>query len=160
MSLTSSTSVQEPVRHTIDQLALNMGFGGMRPVAANPPNLSPTSFTSSSSLINATNSGSPSPLTPTSSQLKFEPVDDISLNTEFSNETDTGVKERFITKIDPVDMTAKPAVINVPQDPVRRAAVLLAGPKFELKVNKLPVDKLTVNTDTIYSVAVSIIITT
>ena len=157
-SLASSGSAAHTAapRHTIDQLALNMGFGGLRPVAPNPPSLSASSLSSSASLVNSTNPVHQPLLTTQSSQLKFEPVDSISLNTEFSNETDTDLKERVITKIDPADMTAKPATVSVPKDPVKRAAMLLAGPKFQLNSSVIPTDKLTLNNDTIYSVAVSI----
>jgi hypothetical protein len=161
-SVASSSGVSStgPPRYTIDQLALNMGFGGIRPAAVNPPNLSPTPtpISSSTSLVNTTNAFSNTLLTKSSSELKFEPVDSISLNTEFSNETDVETKERIITKIDPDDMTAKSTVVNVSKDPARRAAVLLAGPKFQLNYNEMPTDKLTINTDTIFPVAVSIII--
>ncbi|CAF1547785.1 unnamed protein product [Adineta ricciae] len=51
-------------------------------------------------------------------------------------------------------MVAEPAVVAVPKDPVRRAAMLLAGPKFQLNYKELPTEKLPINTDMIYSVAI------
>ena len=41
-------------------------------------------------------------------------------------------RERVITQIDPEEMVAESVVVTVPKDPVRRAAMLLAGTKFEL----------------------------
>ncbi len=152
-------SYPTPPRHTIDQLALNMGFGGIRPNISNPPSLSNTTPTSSSSsLINSSNPVFQPVITPTNSQQRFEFNDDISLNTEISNDTENDAKERVITKVDPVEMTAKPTVVTVPKDPARRSAMLLAGPKFQLNSNIIPKEKLEINTDIIYSVAVSLII--
>ena len=143
-----------------------MGFGGIRPGLANPPNvstttasnLSNTTTSSSSSLVTSANPTFQPVLTPSYSEQTFGSTDNISLNREVSNETDDGVKERVITKIDPVEMLATPTVVTVPKDPVRRAAMLLAGPKFQLNTNEIPKDKLSINSDTIYTVAVSLII--
>lgn len=157
ISSTTSTTNSVPVRHTIDQLALNMGFGGIKPtLSTTSSNLSPTgSIPSSASLINSGNLTFQPVTTPTSSIPKFEFNDNISLNTDISNDTENEVKERVITKIDPIDMTAKSTVVTVPKDSVRRAAMLLAGPKFQLNYNEIPKEKLAINTDTIYSTAVS-----
>jgi hypothetical protein len=159
-SLASSNagSYTGPARHTIDQLALNMGFGGIKPSINNPPNLTSTTSTSTSNSMPLINSNSPvfqPVITPSDSQQKFEFTDNISLDKEISNDTENDTKERIITKVDPVDMTAKPAVVTVLKDPVRRAAMLLAGPKFQLNYNEIPQEKLQINSDTIYSVAVS-----
>jgi len=129
-----------------------MGFGGMKPSLSNPPSSSPTSSTS---LTNSSNPIFQPLITPTNSQQKFEFNDDTSLNTEISNDTENDVQERIITKVDPIEMTAKPAVVTVPKDPARRAAMLLSGAKFQLNFNEIPKEKLQINSDTIYSVAVS-----
>jgi len=160
-SVPSTTSLASsnagPPRHTIDQLALNMGFGGIRPNLSNPPSLSNTTPTSSSSsLINSSNLVFQPVITPTNSEQKFEFNDDISLNTEISNDTENDAKERLITKVDPVEMTAKSTVVTVPKDPARRAAMLLAGPKFQLNSNEISKEKIPINTDKLYSIAVSV----
>jgi hypothetical protein len=167
-SLVSSGSVSNtgPPHHGIEQLALNMGFGGIRPNLANPSsssiatisNLSTTTPSSSTSLVNSANPVSQLELTSSSSQQALDLTDDVSFNREISNETEDDVKKHVITKIDPVEMVATPSVITVSKDPVRRAAVLLAGPKFQLNYNEIPKDKLTINSNTLYSVAVSLII--
>lgn len=164
-SLASSASIPAPgPRHTIDQLALNMGFGGLKPTAVNPnnvPTIHPSKASTSSLASSAsTPSTASSPvfqpvITPTSSQQQFEFNDDISLNREISTASSANdLKERTITKVDPLEMTAKPAVVTVPNDPERRAALLLSGPKFQLKSEVIPTDKLKLDNDTIYTVAV------
>ena len=65
------------------------------------------------------------------------------------------MRERTITKVDPDEMTAKPAVVSVPNDPERRAALLLSGPKFQLNYNEIPTNKLPIDNNTIYPVAVN-----
>lgn len=167
-SLISSGSAlhAEPSRHSIDQLAINMGFGGIRPTLVNPSTVSTTTTSSLSTTTTAnstslTNSANPvfQPVsTPSLSEHTFDLTDNISLNREVSNESEDGVKERIITKIDPVEMVAKPAVVTVPKDIVQRSAMLLSGPKFQLNTNEIPKEKITINTDTICPVAVSLII--
>ncbi len=151
-------SYPTPPRHTIDQLALNMGFGGIRPNISNQASLSTATTSSTASLINSADLVFQPVITPSNSEQKFEFNDNISSNTEFSIDTETEMKERVITKVDPIDMTAKPTVVTVPKDPARRTAVLLSGPKFQLNSNIIPKEKLEINTDIIYSVAVSLII--
>ncbi|CAF0984973.1 unnamed protein product [Rotaria sordida] len=151
-SIASSSGVliPDPPRHSIDQLALNMGFGGIRPSAINPSNASTSSISSSTSLVNS----SPQQLR-TSSNLEqeFETIDDISLNQETSSEQDDTVKQRVIIKVDPVEMTAKPTVVTVPTDRARRSAILLSGPKFRLNFHEIPKENLPISTDTIFSSA-------
>lgn len=162
-----STTNSIPItRHGIDQLAINMGFGGMKPSLANPTNAAPliaskssssslaSSISNTSSLLNSSNPMFQPIITPTSSQQQFEFNDNISLNREYSTSTLNDIKERTITKVDPDDMTAKPAVVSVPNDPERRAALLLSGPKFQLKYDEIPMNKLPIDNDTIYSVAI------
>jgi len=167
-SLASSGSVSNtgPTHHGIEQLALNMGFGGIRANLANPSssssatisNLSTTKLSNSTTLVNSANPVSQLELTSSSSQQTLDLTTDVSFNKEVSNETEDDVQERVVTKIDPVEMTATPSVITESKDPVRRAAILLAGPKFRLNYNEIPKGKLTINSDTLYSVAVSLII--
>ncbi|CAF0730233.1 unnamed protein product [Adineta steineri] len=143
-----------PPRHTIDQLALNMGFGGIRPLAANPSILSTsTTHASSASLVNSANPVFQPTLTPTSLKT-FDLSDNISLNKETFNETEDNVKERNITKIDPVEMVAEPTVVTVSKDPVRRAATLLAGPKFRVNCSEDIKKKVIIDNNTIYTVAI------
>jgi hypothetical protein len=132
-SLASSSSATHlsPSRHTIEQLALNMGFGGIK------TNL--ISSSSSSSLLNSTSSHL---------QQKLESIQDVSTPVEDS-------QKRLITKIDPIEMTAKPTVIVVPQDTAKRSAMLLAGPKFRLNSKEVQKTKLTINSKTIYTISVS-----
>jgi hypothetical protein len=133
-----------------------MGFGGIKTSLTNPPSSSPIPSTATStSLTNSSNLSFQPLITPTNSQQKFEFNDDLSLNRDISNDTENDVQERVITKVDPIEMTAKPVVITVPKDPARRAAMLLAGPKFQLNYNEIPKEKLQINSDTIYLVAVS-----
>ncbi|CAF1480526.1 unnamed protein product [Rotaria sp. Silwood1] len=147
-----SVSYPEPRRHSIDELALNMGFGGIKPSVINPSS-SPTSSTlSSTPLINS----SVSPQTViTSSNLKqeSESTGDISLNQEISSEKNDSIKERVIMKVDPIEMTEKPTVVTVPKDGTRRSAILLSGSKFRLNVNEIPKEKLPISRDTIFTSA-------
>lgn len=160
-SLGSGSHAPAPVvHHGIEQLAINMGFGGVKPSIAHPSSLSSIPTTTStqssvSSLDNSSNFVFQPVSTPSSSEVHFELNDQSSLYRGISHDTETEVQERVITKIDAEDLTAKPTVIAVPKDPTRRAAMLLAGPKFELNSSKIPLEKLPINTDIIYSVAVS-----
>jgi len=148
-----------PQRHGIDQLALNMGFGGIKPSVVHPSSSSSISTTPSSrSLKNSSNPLSQPKITPTNSQVKFELNDDISINRGISNDTENDVTEHVVTKIDVDDMTAKPSIVTVPKDPARRAAVLLAGPKFQFNSNEIQKEKFQINTDIIYIVGVSLLI--
>ncbi|UJR29961.1 hypothetical protein I4U23_017508 [Adineta vaga] len=150
----ASTTSSIPQRHTIDQLALNMGFGGIKPNISNPSNISTTSTSSPSPLINTANPIFQPVLTPSSSVQTFNSSDKLSLHREDSNETEDELKERTITKIDPEEMLAKPTVVTVQKDPVRRAATLLAGPKFRLNTNELPKENVPISIDAFYSVAI------
>lgn len=137
-----------------------MGFGGIKPSLAHPPSLSSVPTTAS---INSNRSSSGSfsnPVfqsvdTPSPSEVHFELNDGTPLYRSNLNETENEVQERTVTKIDAEELTAKPTVVAVPKDPLRRTAMLLAGPKFQLNSTKLPQEKLQINTDIIYSVAVS-----
>ncbi|CAF1381544.1 unnamed protein product [Adineta ricciae] len=153
VSTTSTSASAAPVRHGIDQLAINMGFGGRRSSIVNSANVS-TGSTTSSLVTDTSNPVFLPTLTPSNSVQTFNSSDNISLDREIFNETKDEIKERTITKIDPVEMVAEPAVVAVPKDPVRRAAMLLAGPKFQLNYKELPKEKLPINTDMIYSVAI------
>jgi len=157
-SLASASSVSQvvPARHTIDQLALNMGFGGIRPAPVNPPTLPTVSTGSSASLVNTANPIFQPVSSPTSSVRSLDLMDTVSLNKQVSTEAEDEFKERTITKIDPEEMVAKPTVVVVPKDPVRRAAMLLSGPKFRLNKANITQEKVPVNTDIIYSVAIVI----
>jgi hypothetical protein len=135
-----------------------MGFGGMRPAVANPSIISSTTTTSSASLVNSALVHPSGSTTPSSSTQKFELNDEMSFDRTPSIDIEGGVKERIITKIDPVEMTGKSTVVTVAKDPVQRSAMLLAGPKFRLNVNEIPTEKLTISSDTLYRVAVCIII--
>ena len=73
-----------PVRHGINQLALNMGFGGNRPATVNLPSPTTASIGSASSLAHSSVAAPRPVLTPSSSQLKFEPTDETSLHREIS----------------------------------------------------------------------------
>lgn len=148
------------MRHGIEQLAINMGFGGIKPSIAHPPSLSSIP-TTTSMISNRSSSGSFSnpvfqPVeTPSPSEVHFELNDGSSLYRNNFNETENEIQERVVTKIDADDLTAKPTVVAVPKDPTRRTAMLLAGAKFQLNSSKIPPEKLQINTDIIYSVAVS-----
>jgi hypothetical protein len=152
-SLASSpgATYTSPSRHAIDQLALSMGFGGIKPSPISCSNLLTVTTTSSTSLINCTAPVSPLITTSSNSQQKLESIQDVSKPTE-------DLKERLITKIDPVEMTAKSTVVRVPQDTVKRSAMLLSGPKFRLNSKEVRKNKLTINSNTIYSISVSSII--
>ena len=151
-SLASSTSSSQPspTRHGIDQLALNMGFGGIKPSIAQPP--------SPSSLVNTTLvPPHPQPVAIQSfdSQTSLHSTDNISIGRKPSPEIDGDVEERVITKVDPIEMTAKTTTEIVQKDSTRRAALLLNGPKFELNSNEISKGEMKIDTDTIYPVAVS-----
>ena len=155
----SSAGVQH--RYGIEQLALNMGFGDNKTSVAHSGSsssisTSPTKSTTGS-LINSSNPLFEPVNTPTDSQVKFELSDDTSsIIRSISSETENDVKERVITKIDPDDLTAKPSIVTVPKDSVRRAAMLLSGPKFQLNSSEIPKEKLQINTDIIFTVSVSL----
>ena len=91
---------------------------------------------------------------PSNSQHKLDQHDDVSLHREAPADIDGEFQERVITKVDPVEMLAKPVVVAVPKDPARRAAMMLAGPKFRLNSREIPRERLTIDADTIYPVAV------
>ncbi len=152
-SSSSASCISQP-RHGIDQLALNMSFSGSKSNTINSSSLSIATTASSTSSINSTVTVPPLILPPSHSQSKLESIQDVSTPKEDSNDTIGTVKERLINKIDPVEMTAKPTIIVVPQDTVKRSAMLLSGPKFRLNSKEILKDKLTVNSDIIYSVSV------
>ena len=148
----SSTSLTSSFRHPIDQLFLNMGLSGIKTSASNSSNLSTATTASSISLINSALTNPPIVITQSHSQQKLESIQDVSTPTQ---ETMGALKECLITKIDPIEMTAKPTVITVPQDTTKRSAMLLSGPKFRLNTKEILIEKLTVNNDTVYSISVS-----
>ncbi len=150
----SSASLTSSSRHPIDQLFLNMGLSGIKASASNSSNLSTATTASSTSLINSSLTTPPIVITQSHSQQKLESIQDARIPTE---ESMGGLKERLITKIDPIEMTAKPTVITVPQDSTKRSAMLLSGPKFRLNTKEILTEKLTVNNDSIYSISVSLI---
>jgi hypothetical protein len=152
-SSSSSTSVSPP-RHTINQLALNMGFGRIKPSTINSSNLSAAIATNTTSLINSTITVPPLIITSSHSQQKLASIQDLLTPTDNSTDMIEGVKQRLITKIDPVEMTAKPIVVIVPHDAVKRSAMLLAGPKFRFNSKNISKNKSIVNNDSIYSVSV------
>jgi hypothetical protein len=154
MSSSSETHTSLP-RHTIDQLAMNMGFSGAKSSAISPPSLAPASTTSSTTLINSAAMAPPLIITPSHSQQKLGSNDDVSLIRENPKDAEGDVTQSVINKIDPIEMTSKPTTITVTKDTARRTAMLLAGPKFRINTKEIPKDKLTVNNDIIYSVSVS-----
>ncbi|CAF2526768.1 unnamed protein product [Rotaria sp. Silwood2] len=143
----------ETHRYSIDQLALNMGFGGIKPSVINPSNSSTTSISSSASLVNSSVSSVQPVIASSNLKQEFKSNDDIFLNQEISNEKNDSVEERVIMKVDPVEMTAKLTVVTVPKDRTRRAAILLSGPKFRLNVKEIPLEKLPIRSDTIFTSA-------
>jgi hypothetical protein len=151
LASSSSATYTSPSRHAIDQLALNMGFSGIKSSPISCSNLSTVTTTSSTSSINCTAAIPPLIITSSNSQQKLGSIQDVSKPTE-------DLKERVIIKIDPVEMTAKPTVIRVPQDTVKRSAMLLSGPKFRLNSKEVRKNKVTINSNTIYSISVSSII--
>jgi len=152
----SSLGSSSPL-HNIDRLTSNKGVGGIKSNTFNSSSLSTASTTSSISLINSSISIPSFIITSSNSQSKLESIQDLSTPTENSKDMIGAVKERLITKIDPVEMTAKSTIVIVPQDTVKRSAMLLSGPKFRLNSKEILKDKLTVNSNTIYSVSVSTI---
>ena len=66
--------------------------------------------------------------------------------------SESGSDEFVVTKIDPVDFTAKPTVVRVDKN-ARKSTMLLAGPKFRFHT-VLP--EFNVKRDTIYPVSVRI----
>jgi len=153
----SSTTFISSLRHNIDQLTSSKGVAGIKSNTSNSSSLSTTSTTSSISLINSSISVPPFNITSSHSQPKLESIRDVSAPKENSKDMIGAVKERLITKIDPVEMTAKSTVVIVPQDTVKRSAMLLSGPKFRVNSKEILKNKLAVNSDTIYSVSVSAI---
>lgn len=151
-SLASSTfsSQPSPTRHGIDQLALNMGFGGIKPSIAQPS--SPSSLVTTSLIP-----PHPQPVAIQSidSQTSLHSNDNISIGRKPSPEIDGDVEERVITKVDPIEMTAKATTESVQKDSNRRAALLLNGPKFQLNSKEIAKGEMKIDTDTIYPVAVS-----
>jgi hypothetical protein len=129
-----------------------MCIGGIMPNTVS--NLSTATTTRSTSLINSTVTVPPLNIK-SHSQPKLESLQDISTSADDSKDIIGAVKERLITKIDPVDMTTKATVVVVPQDTVKRSAMLLSGPKFRLNSKEVLKDKLIKNSNTIYSVSVS-----
>jgi hypothetical protein len=153
----SNASLIVPSRNKIDQLAFKMGFGGIRSSAVHSSSSSNAITASSISLINSSVTVPPLIITPSYSQLKLESIQDVSTSTENAKDIKGAVKERLMIKIDPVEMTAKPTAIIVPQDTVKRSSMLLSGPKFRLNSKEILKDKLTLISDTGYSVSVSTI---
>lgn len=88
----------------------------------------------------------------TSTQDKFQSIEDLVIAKDDSIDV---VKERLITKIDPVEMTGKPTIVMVPQDRAKRSAMLLSGTKFRLNRKAISLDHSTLNNNHIYSVSVS-----
>lgn len=149
---------EEPHRHSIEQLVLNLTGGGRKSSITYPKNPSTTSTISSTSLIDSTVS-SQSPFENSSSlKEEIETNDNLSLSQENFNKKLNDVKECTITKIDPIEMIGKPTVVTVPKNSNHRTAMLLSGPKFRLNVNEVPQDKLPAHTDGMYFSAVSLII--
>lgn len=157
-----------PPRHTIDQLALNMGFGGFKPSVVNGSTSSINSAASSAPVsvpvpvpigatVPAQSVTSASTSSGGNSPPRFDLNDSSSLNQDFNNDSDGGLQERIITKVDPVELIAKPTVVTVPKDSVRRTAMLLSGPKFQLNSHIIPKEEEfnKLDTNTIYRVAVS-----
>ena len=156
LSPTSSVGLAyaSPSRHSIDQLALNMGFGGIKPSYVHLTNLSTSSTSHAATLLNSAPMVPPMSMPSSNSQARLDHQDDVSLPREAPADIDGEFQERLITKVDPVEMLAKPVVVAVPKDPARRAAMMLAGPKFRINSREIPQERLTIDADTIYPVAV------
>ncbi|CAF4193495.1 unnamed protein product, partial [Rotaria sp. Silwood2] len=156
----SSSAIQtSPSRRIIDHLTLNTDFSGMKSSISKSSSLSIPTTKSSTSSLNSTGTAHSSIITPSHSPRKLESIQNMSTFTDNSKDAFSGVKERLIAKIDPVEMTIKPTIITVPQDTVKRSAMLLAGSKFRLNIKKIPENKLKLNSVTLYSISVSTIIT-
>ena len=112
----------------------------------------PTSTASSTSLLSSISSHLSLINTSSSVQPKVQSIEDIFTS---KDESIDAVKERVITKIDPVEMTDKPIIVIVPQNIVRRSAMLLSGLKFRLNSKALSLKRSTMNSNTIYSISVS-----
>ncbi|CAF0798072.1 unnamed protein product [Adineta steineri] len=144
----STSSLASSSRHALDSLTVHRNCGGIKPSFFSSSNLSTATSAHSISLINSTTNHSPLHSTPSHSQQKLESIQDVSTPMEDSN-----VKECFITKIDPVEMTAKPTTVLVSQDAMKRSAILLAGPKFRLNCTETFQNKSIINSNIIYSVS-------
>ncbi|CAF2749352.1 unnamed protein product [Rotaria sp. Silwood2] len=152
----SSSAIQtSPSRRIIDHLTLNTDFSGMKSSISKSSSLSIPTTKSSTSSLNSTGTAHSSIITPSHSPRKLESIQNISTFTDNSKDAFSGVKERLIAKIDPVEMTIKPTIITVPQDTVKRSAMLLAGSKFRLNIKKIPENKLKLNSVTLYSISVT-----
>ena len=145
-----------PMRHAIDQLALNMGFGVIKPSIIKQPNTSETALSNPEILSNSIESISKVISDSNSSSLDTPSDDAASLSREISSPLDDQVQQRIITKVDPIQMVAKPIVIGVSKDTTRRAALLLNGPKFQLNHNVNTRAHLKLSTETIFPLAVGI----
>ncbi|CAF3366749.1 unnamed protein product [Rotaria sp. Silwood1] len=158
-TLASSSSAihASPSRRIIDHLALNTDFSGMKSNISKSSSLSAAPTKSSTSSLSSTGTTHSLNITSSHSQRKIESMQNISTLMNNSKDSVGGVKERLITKIDPVEMTVKPTIVTVLQDTVKRSAMLLAGPKFRLNMKEIQKTKLPLNSDTIYSISVSIL---
>ena len=136
-SLSSLASSQ--FRYTFDQLLFNKGSIQSR------SNASLSSNSTIPSLI----------ITPTNSEENYLIIEDVSTPTNDSKDSLGDMTERIITKIDPVDMTAKPTVTYVPKEPIKRSAMLLFGPKFQLQSKEILKEKVQFNNEKIFSISVS-----
>ncbi|CAF0839509.1 unnamed protein product [Rotaria sordida] len=157
-TLTSSSSAIHisPSRRIIDYLTLNTDFSGMKLSVSKSSNLSTVTTKSSTSSLGSTGTAHSSIITPSHSPRKLKSIQNMFTLADNSKDVVGGVKERLITKIDPVEMTVKPTIVTVPQDTVRRSAVLLAGPKFRLNIKEILKNKLKLNSDTMYSISISV----
>ncbi|CAF1117113.1 unnamed protein product [Rotaria sp. Silwood1] len=155
-TLASSSSAihASPSRRIIDHLALNTDFSGMKSNISKSSSLSAAPTKSSTSSLSSTGTTHSLNITSSHSQRKIESMQNISTLMNNSKDSVGGVKERLITKIDPVEMTVKPTIVTVLQDTVKRSAMLLAGPKFRLNMKEIQKTKLPLNSDTIYSISI------
>lgn len=144
-SSSSATSLTTSSRSVLDQLVSNTRF-----IKCNS-SISTTS--SCASLTNSNASNHPLVNTSTSTQEKLQSIENIST---CKDDLIDAIKERLFTKIDPVEMTSKPpTIVIVPQDSIKRSAMLLSGTKFRLNRKVIALDHSTLNNNHIYSVSVS-----
>lgn len=127
----------------------------MKSDASISSSLSSVPVRSSTSSLSSTNTVHSSPIIHSKLQKKFGSNQDISTLADHAKDIITGVKERLITKIDPIDMTVQPTIITVPQDTLKRSAMLLDGPKFRLNCKEMTKTKSKINGDASCSTAVS-----
>ncbi|CAF4146597.1 unnamed protein product, partial [Rotaria sordida] len=119
-TLTSSSSAIHisPSRRIIDYLTLNTDFSGMKLSVSKSSNLSTVTTKSSTSSLGSTGTAHSSIITPSHSPRKLKSIQNMSTLADNSKDVVGGVKERLITKIDPVEMTVKPTIVTVPQDTI------------------------------------------